>query len=270
MRMMGMILAAFTGQATAQTLPAPMQPTSQWSLEYAKNACVLSRTYANGAEQITLGLRPMPLTQTADLFIVAPDRQARSRRQGIATVVAGPDTKPIMPKFTSFVRAKQTNRISTMIIDRDSLEGMTASGQVSMSFAGKPALLFVVGGLKNARAALDACGVDLLKSWGISPEQKMAVVTPAVPKDEGWLRADDYPIDPLLNGEEGVTTILWKIGVDGTTSDCRVIGSSGSDELDRTACAAILQRARYIPARDKDNNPIADYRARRIKWINDN
>ncbi|QIG80064.1 energy transducer TonB [Stakelama tenebrarum] len=96
---------------------------------------------------------------------------------------------------------------------------------------------------------------------------------PSVP--EGWTRAqlisggigkDDYPIEARRNGEEGVTVVRYRIGTDGTVEKCSILQSSGSELLDTRSCALIVERFRYIPARNAEGAPVAETRTQPINW----
>ena len=53
---------------------------------------------------------------------------------------------------------------------------------------------------------------------------------------------------------------------DGTVSDCTVTQSSGSKLLDSTTCALMSRRARFVAARNSDNEPAEARWASRISW----
>jgi protein TonB len=51
---------------------------------------------------------------------------------------------------------------------------------------------------------------------------------------------------------------LWlTISESGRVTDCNVLQSAGSPEVDQALCNLMLQRSRWAPARDKQGNPIA-------------
>ncbi len=82
----------------------------------------------------------------------------------------------------------------------------------------------------------------------------------AVPLNRGqWYNFNDYPMEAMRHGEEGYVTVSFNIGVDGRMSDCRVIRSSGFDELDRIPCAVLPARARFSPAKAASGAAIATH-----------
>jgi protein TonB len=71
----------------------------------------------------------------------------------------------------------------------------------------------------------------------------------------GALRDRDYPRG---GGASGTVAISFRVRTDGRVDSCRVIGSSGTEELDELTCDLVEARFRYRPARDTAGNPV-DY-----------
>lgn len=81
-----------------------------------------------------------------------------------------------------------------------------------------------------------------------------------------WVSSEDYPSVALVDRLEGRTSVSLDIGPDGAIIRCNVTESSGAAVLDEATCAAIISRARFTPARDRNGRPVADNYARRIVW----
>jgi len=80
------------------------------------------------------------------------------------------------------------------------------------------------------------------------------------------IRADDYPVQALRNGEQGTVYYELTIGKDGRPKACRVAKSSASERLDRATCSILMKRARFRPARDASGNPTEDVYTGEISW----
>ncbi|MDB5737300.1 MAG: energy transducer TonB [Sphingomonas bacterium] len=65
-----------------------------------------------------------------------------------------------------------------------------------------------------------------------------------------WVTTDDYPSSALRSGQEGRSVLRLDIGANGQPTACSVVQSSGSDDLDRTACRVLMRKARFTPAKD--------------------
>jgi TonB family protein len=83
---------------------------------------------------------------------------------------------------------------------------------------------------------------------------------------QGLISADDYPAEALDKNEQGTVGVLLRVGPSGTVSDCIVEQSSGYAVLDKQTCDVLRQRAKFMPALDREARPTSgEYRAR-IEW----
>ena len=69
---------------------------------------------------------------------------------------------------------------------------------------------------------------------------------------------DDYPASSLRRGEQGTVTIRLLVDAAGKVTGCTIMISSGSSELDQTACRTFSRKARYQPA-TLNGSPIDSY-----------
>ena len=92
-----------------------------------------------------------------------------------------------------------------------------------------------------------------------------ARATPRGDRD-GWVTTVDYPSSAVRAGIEGRTGFRLDIGIDGKVTGCTVVSTSGSDELDGTACRLLMRRARFTPAKDAAGNPIVSTYTGVISW----
>lgn len=67
-------------------------------------------------------------------------------------------------------------------------------------------------------------------------------------------------------GKETATTIRATIGIDGKALNCTIVESSGSAELDESACTTMMRRAHFRPALDKQGHPMESTYTSRIRW----
>ncbi len=82
-----------------------------------------------------------------------------------------------------------------------------------------------------------------------------------------WATTNDYPSQALREERQGTTRFRVTVGPDGRVTDCTVTGSSGSPDLDATACAKIRQRARFNPATDGEGQPTTGSYSNAIRWV---
>ena len=76
---------------------------------------------------------------------------------------------------------------------------------------------------------------------------------------------DDYPLEALRNGKEGMVAYKPDIGPDGVPAKCTVTQSSGVPELDETTCTLMVARARFSPAKVR-GKPAAGSYSGRFTW----
>ena len=89
-----------------------------------------------------------------------------------------------------------------------------------------------------------------------------------VPKNNpgSWANAGDYPSRALQQEKEGTTRFTVTVGPNGRVTNCTVTGSSGTPELDTTACSKITSRARFDPALDANGQPTTGTYSNSVRW----
>ena len=68
--------------------------------------------------------------------------------------------------------------------------------------------------------------------------------------------ADDYPFEAERNGEQGTVQVKLNVDAAGRVNGCTVVRSSGHASLDNATCAILQGRARFLPARDSNSQPV--------------
>jgi protein TonB len=82
-----------------------------------------------------------------------------------------------------------------------------------------------------------------------------------------WASTSDYPSSSLRLGEQGTVRFELAIAADGRVSDCRILASSGSAELDAATCKRVTQRARFEPATDGTGARVSGTYTSSIRWV---
>jgi protein TonB len=83
---------------------------------------------------------------------------------------------------------------------------------------------------------------------------------------QSLMTTDDYPSRALRAGEEGTTAYRLTVGPDGRVTNCTITGSSGSSELDDTACRLLSRRARFNPGKDSSGSAMGGEYNGRFRW----
>ena len=91
---------------------------------------------------------------------------------------------------------------------------------------------------------------------------------PAYPRTMpgSWVTKADYPAEALAARQTGWTQYALLVGADGRPQRCKVMDSSGSDQLDIAACKAALNRAQFWPALDQAGRAVPTVSAQRVRW----
>lgn len=84
---------------------------------------------------------------------------------------------------------------------------------------------------------------------------------------KGRLKDSDRPADATGEGLSGTVSVLYRVGLDGRVSDCRITHSSGHPELDAITCRLIEQRFRYRPSLDRGGRPVASWVEADHEWL---
>jgi len=82
-----------------------------------------------------------------------------------------------------------------------------------------------------------------------------------------WASTSDYPSSSLRLGEQGTVRFELAITADGRVSDCRILASSGSVELDAATCKRVSQRAKFEPAMDTTGARVSGSYTGSIRWV---
>ena len=92
---------------------------------------------------------------------------------------------------------------------------------------------------------------------------------PAYPRTMpgSWVTKADYPAEALAARQTGWTQYALLVAADGKPQRCKVMDSSGSDQLDRAACQAALTRAQFWPALDQAGRAVPTFYAQRVRWV---
>ena len=115
----------------------------------------------------------------------------------------------------------------------------------AITLHGKPEKIFVIDG---SGKEVWSCRVGAL-----NPLQRVKPVGDV----KTWVWISDYPTSGYRQRAEGVVKATLGVGADGTVQNCGITSSSGFPELDAATCAAWTKRGKFVPASDKDGNPVA-------------
>lgn len=84
-------------------------------------------------------------------------------------------------------------------------------------------------------------------------------------KRESWVSAKDIPFE-VADRNQGTMSYALLIGINGRAQTCEVTVPSGVTPIDQAICAAIIRKARFRPAIDRDGHRVAKFWRGRYSW----
>ena len=85
---------------------------------------------------------------------------------------------------------------------------------------------------------------------------------------KGQIGNADYPASAARQGRSGGVDIRYLVDTDGRVGTCRIVQSSGSPDLDDTACRLAQARFRFRPARDANGRKVPAWVDDGVEWVN--
>ncbi len=242
--------------APTQTATPVLAPTTQWSVDYADDQCILSRDFGSSRDRLTLVILTMPGKDFADIAVIQPDRAGGSASNA-RFAIRVPGMSSINLRQAVGIPAKEGGRHTRAFITHDQLQSLRDVPVIELAIDGQRHAL----SLSATAAAFEArtnCEADLARTWGLDPRLVTQVKTRPSPigSPADWLTFQDYPAGALRRNEQGTVTFRLDLDASGKVQGCGIIKSSGSKELDDTACKIIAGRARFKPARDAAGSPV--------------
>lgn len=127
-----------------------------------------------------------------------------------------------------------------------------------------------------AQSAPDAAAADpprvntVLDAVRAIPVAPATIVRPAGPMPATnpgtWVTPADYPAWAIRYDVTGRVGFRLDVGSDGRASHCEVTLSSGVPDLDAVACEKVLERARFVPARNDAGEPVSGTWSTTVVW----
>ena len=275
----GVIILALAASPVSAAKPEPVQlaPSSPWNVNYADDYCRLARSFGTGDATTIIFFDSFGASQGFKLIITGKQFGPVADR-GEAEVRFGPAEKTQKVEylagnmgkdrpaliFQRFLRVAapelKDGRLADIFVPI-SVERLAAVNELFVVLPHRPPVRFALGSLDKPFAALDKCNNDLIASWGVDPVKEATLSRPLTPigQPQNWLTPDDYPASALSRGAQG--NVVFRLIVDehGVPSRCHIQQSSRPPEFDAAVCNAMMRRARYLPALDKDGKPVSSY-----------
>lgn len=267
-------MAAALLSQPALAAPKVRQPIGNWTVETQANECMLVRTYGTPRNPLFMALSQRPMGGEVTAYVLYNREWALySRGDGSVRFDEG---SSIPAWFGSRLLWNLTKEVKTRTmrqvwfgVEKDSQRLLAEAATVAFDAPGEVKVAFALPDHGRALKALGECAENLGAKWGYPIEEQRRMATP--PKPEVRLgklfKPDDYPAAALKEGRMGRVFVRLRISEAGALTDCSVLRSSGSTELDAVTCRVIKERARFEPARDTGGKAIRGVVSSTVQWM---
>ncbi len=238
---------------------APAQPAEQprWYLDGAGDRCVLTRRLAGTPGPAAFVLRTVPGSGTYDVMLavpdldrsvqrvklsVAPEVRTHEQQATIVTLPRGLGEALAIPYLPKSFRSEFAGATHIQLADE---KGRTLGR-------------WTIPAAARAASTLAECETEKQIEWGADPAGLGQGASPPrmLGDAEDWLSARDVGLDNMSSRAAIAAVFRLAVGPDGRVSDCLVLESAGSVELDRGACKTLVRRARFQPASNATGTPV--------------
>lgn len=256
--------------------PVVIAPSSPWNVDFAEDKCRLSRLFGEGDNQHLLAFQQFWPAKEAGLTVAGPafDR-FRSLQRTDVQFFDGQDALRTRP-FTGTVEQYGSGLIYSSIritegepAETNTVDEPKAGGIPQLDAAEGDRVQFVLlkqggrevrletGPLGDAFKVLNQCTLDLLRDWGLNPEQHLTATS--LPR---WINqaaltrkiVADYPSAAFSQGEQAIMRMRVIVSEQGAVESCTILKATDTERLESPACR-VMEGARFEPARDAAGQP---------------
>ena len=140
----------------------PLGPSGKWVVEYADDACVLQRSFGEGGEKTTFGLRPARDDSGYEVIVVTSG-EARRATSGVAHMRFLPGNERVEADYISGPLEGRSDRITTFPVAWSGLSAIRTAQAVSVEAGQEVDVTLALDQVAPALDALATCQTDLNK-----------------------------------------------------------------------------------------------------------
>lgn len=293
-----MAMAATGLRAGEPEAPLVLDPSGPWQMHYADDSCRLARTFGEGDDASVFYIERY---EPGDRFFMVVAGEPFAGREGFdvryefgpggavresdartgelgdygpALMVSNMALMPL-PDDREDYNVRKLSNPAEWAGDADIFgQVLTAAMEEAITWLevrrkSRRAVRLALGSMKPAMAAMRACTDELLTHWGLDLAAHRTMSRPPVPASNPgtWINSSDYPRDMLSRGAQGMVQFRLTVGVDGRPTACHIQQSTRPVEFDEAVCRAVMRRAEFSPALDKDGSPMVTYWRSGVSFI---
>lgn len=281
MRRILIALAALTAATPALgASPTVATPVAPWEASFEGGICRMQRAFEAGGQPHLLILEQNAPGPALGIALAGPSLagldEAAPLRVTLAASDDGFDKRARIEPNRQFGHVAILNgvwladRVSEESSDHGRIDvGATRFVERIVVSQGDKGVAFETGSLSDAAQLLNECTGQILRSWGLEPEQQYGLRQVAQPADPAKLAKEmqkSYPRGAARGLRSGPLEVVALVDEKGTATACKVVAVSPWSDLDAATCEA-LTRARYTPARDAEGRAVASFWKTRVNFF---
>jgi len=280
--------------------PVRLQPSSQWVLDYADDSCRLIRQFGEDKNLVKLSFEAVAPNEITLLVVGGTLRQtlypASLKANFLPDGGEGFEGRTALTQagskaaafWLSVPFAKVVKGSAQKLIDEDTrggetrqlldpAEGATAHAErvafaaniaaLSISQSGARTMILETGSLGKPLEMFDECERDLLRQWGVDPDQQDKIVKPVwAPNMAVWFNSGDYPNEMIRDRAESDVTVRLAINAEGKVTKCVAVSAYDAPQFNKLVCNVYLTRAKFAPAEIADGTKVSSYLSERVRF----
>lgn len=295
-----MLLAcSFAYSGPAYSKDFNLKPATSWLMDYAPDSCRLMRAFGEGKDQVVaqfIGYQPgeqfefnligRPMSYVPNSQFVSVRFGAEGEFVQRRAFPGGANGAPAL-----FLAARLDNTGSDrwavemgdsgklinnpkrwLIVDNDDGQALPPGTEARISSAtvviGNRTVKLELGSMAGPMGAMRKCTADLVKEWGLDPDQQAALASHPRPLGDprSWLRTT-YPMDLALDRERALVRFRLMVDDQGKPTTCSVQSNIEiANHFSGPGCAALMKYGRFAPALTATGQSVASYYTLRVAW----
>jgi TonB family protein len=262
----------------AARAPLLLNPAAPWVVNYADDSCRMYRVFGSGRQEVVLMIDRYGPGERFRLIVAGPVFRDKSEERMLAVQFGPAEPSQRVPYFAGdlgkdrpALLLRGSMRV-TPLLETDTPEenifkpqiGREREAAITYVLLGRPLINPIrleTGSMRKPFEALDKCVNELMTHWGIDVSRHATLKQMAQPTNSPgtWVTDRDYPATAMLNGQRGIVNFRLSVGTDGKARSCHIQESTRPKEFDDAVCKAMIRRANFKPALDKDGVPIDSF-----------
>jgi len=255
------LLSAGAAAWPAAAQPPAASPAARWHVDGATERCVLTRELQGSPGAATFVLRTIPGSKRYDVILAGETLAGRfGRRAGEARVAmeGGPAAHVASAAAVEMPGKRGRGVILSRLPEQFVSEFRAGSTLRLMDKEGAELGRWTVPIAAKAADALAYCESEKQVEWGADRAAVEQGATPPRPANDPdkWLTMRDFGLVTAVGTARFSAVVRMVVDEKGKPSNCKLIEAAGNVEIAPTLCRAVLESARFEPARDASGKPV--------------